>query len=89
MVEAVLGQGTRARGRALGDPRRRDARVAATRPPTGDVSADKTISKVFTFSPIAPAVGGTFMVRCEAVDPVCTGSGSYEWYPGGSVTLGG
>ncbi len=37
-------------------------------------------------APIAPS-GGTFVVRVEAMETVCSGGGAWNWFSGGTTTL--
>ncbi|MBL8715061.1 MAG: hypothetical protein JNL79_03650 [Myxococcales bacterium] len=52
----------------------------------GGASSDKTIKQTYTFASIAP-VTGQITVRLEATTTVCSGGGSWNWYPGGTVTF--
>lgn len=49
-------------------------------------SGDKTIKQTYSFSSIAP-VSGQLTIRLEATTTVCSGGGSWNWYPGGTVTM--
>jgi hypothetical protein len=47
---------------------------------------DKTISQTYSFAAIAPTAGNVTL-RIEATSTVCPGSGSWNWYPGGTATM--
>ncbi len=48
--------------------------------------ADHRIVKTFTFAPILPR-GSLIDIKIVSTTDVCTGGGSWNWYPGGTVTV--
>jgi hypothetical protein len=52
----------------------------------GTGTGDKTIIQSWTFAAVSPA-GGMITIRYEALDTVCSGGGSWNWYPGGTATM--
>jgi len=53
----------------------------------GGYGITKVVTTGFTFPSIAP-VSGAFTIRYEATSTVCSGGSSWNWYSGGTATLG-
>lgn len=52
----------------------------------GGTLSDRIVVQSYTFPPIAP-IDGTIKIRYEATSTVCSGGGSWNWYPGGTAAM--
>ena len=54
----------------------------------GVATTRETISESYTFGAVAgTSPGDSYTMRYESTHTVCPGGSSWNWYPGGSVTM--